>query len=389
MYVHVPVIVPHSSSSSRVVNKTIVYSDTVLPVKELGDNLKVTSVSNVEHYSLESCLKKIFESNPEVIFNTIQYSRSDKTVYFYTNKAISTKAYEDSKVFKYKPLTTSSEILEEIKHVLTSEKNFDPNCVSLNHVVSLLNRNHKKIEKIEDKYKKLLKKDETKFNDSSFIIYGLDYKTEELRIGFKYWYKKFADDWDEIVFSKLNGDLYIKSSKSYYSQEILNVLGDELSKLYDELMEFKDYNEQKHYDFSAIKSNFKIDISEHGVSIYVDSPSSLFEKDFKLSFSNNTCKYDCYCNSHNVTSVVNGNEREIFKSVFVKIEDCPKWMHKDLFEIRRNELEEQRILELQRWEEERRLELERIQIAKKMQEKEERKQKRLELVRKIFPFIKK
>jgi len=73
----------------------------------------------------------------------------------------------------------------------------------------------------------------------------------------------------------------------------------------------------------------------------------------------------------------------------MKIEDCPKWMHKDLLEIRRNELEEQRILELQRWEEERRLELERIQIAKKMQEKEERKQKRLELVKKIFPFIKK
>ena len=88
MFVPIVPFVPHTT----VVNKTIVYSDTVLPLKDVGSNLKVTSISNVGEFSLESCLKKIFESNPKVVFNTIQYSKSDKKVYFYTDKEISKKA---------------------------------------------------------------------------------------------------------------------------------------------------------------------------------------------------------------------------------------------------------------------------------------------------------
>lgn len=86
--------VPHRT----VINKTIVYSDTVLPLKDKSNNLKVTTISNVEEYSLESCLKTIFESNPNVVFNTIQYSKKDKTVYFYTNQDVTTKTYEESKL---------------------------------------------------------------------------------------------------------------------------------------------------------------------------------------------------------------------------------------------------------------------------------------------------
>ena len=83
-------IVPHT----KVTNKTIVYSDTVLNLKDLGDNIKVTSISNVDEFSFENCLKKVLESNPEVTFNTIQYSKENKKIYFYTNNNISTKEWE-------------------------------------------------------------------------------------------------------------------------------------------------------------------------------------------------------------------------------------------------------------------------------------------------------
>ena len=73
-------IVPHTT----VINKTIVYSDTVLNLKDLGDNIKVTSISDVDEFSFEFCLKKVFESNPGVTFNTIQYSKENKKIYFYT-----------------------------------------------------------------------------------------------------------------------------------------------------------------------------------------------------------------------------------------------------------------------------------------------------------------
>jgi len=40
--------VPHTA----VINKTIVYSDTVLPLKDSGNNLKVTSISDVMEYEV-------------------------------------------------------------------------------------------------------------------------------------------------------------------------------------------------------------------------------------------------------------------------------------------------------------------------------------------------
>jgi len=48
--------VPHTA----VINKTIVYSDTVLQLKDLGSNLIVTSIRDVSESSLEDCLKTIF-----------------------------------------------------------------------------------------------------------------------------------------------------------------------------------------------------------------------------------------------------------------------------------------------------------------------------------------
>ncbi len=107
--------VPHTT----ILNKTIVYSDTVLTLKDLGKNLKITSIENVNEYSLESCLKTIFGSNPNVIFNTIQYSRNDEIVYFYTNKDITTKAYEERKFESYKPVNSNFSI------------NIDPYCIEI------------------------------------------------------------------------------------------------------------------------------------------------------------------------------------------------------------------------------------------------------------------
>ena len=132
-------IVPHrSDSNTTVVNKTIVYSDTVLPLKDSGKNLKVTSISKVSEFELESCLETIFESNQDVIFNTVQYSKNDKKVYFYTDKEITTKEWEERKIFKYKPITNKKEILEELKNILSSSKSKDPNIVSLLEVHNIL-----------------------------------------------------------------------------------------------------------------------------------------------------------------------------------------------------------------------------------------------------------
>ena len=124
MFVPCIPIVPRTT----VINKTIVYCDTVLSLNDVGSNIKIASISGISENELEKCLKIVFEANPDVVFNTIQYCRSGKklqhnlvsdyiieaysckyyngSIYFYTNKVINTKVYEESKYKKYKPITT-------------------------------------------------------------------------------------------------------------------------------------------------------------------------------------------------------------------------------------------------------------------------------------------
>ena len=52
----VPVVVPAHYGHTTVINKTIVYSDTVLNLKEKGRNLQVTSVS-VNENLFERCIQ--------------------------------------------------------------------------------------------------------------------------------------------------------------------------------------------------------------------------------------------------------------------------------------------------------------------------------------------
>ena len=86
-------------------------------------------------------------------------------------------------------------------------------------------------------------------------------------------------------------------------------------------------------------------------------------------------------NSVDVQDIVKNNELEIFKRSFVMIEDCPKWMQKELYEIRKNQ-----IIEEKRMEEELKLKQEEQKLIEI--EKENKKQKKLQLIKKVFPFIK-
>ena len=80
-------IVP-SRGKTTVINKTIVYSDTVLKLDDLGQNIKLTSISNITESDFENCIKCILSNNENVVFNTIQYSKKEKKIYFYTDKKI-------------------------------------------------------------------------------------------------------------------------------------------------------------------------------------------------------------------------------------------------------------------------------------------------------------
>ena len=370
-------------TNTTLVNKTIIYSDTVLPLKDLGNNLKVATIENVSEYSLERCLKIIFESNPNVIFNTIQYSKNNNTVYFYTNQEISTKEYEESKFVKYKPITTNAEILEEIKSILLTEKNNSSDCISLFDIAQVLKKMRHDYNMIEKRYSSQFKSIiKNAFGDNSdIVIYDFDYKKKFLEIGFKRW---SSGNYDKICFTKQNDDLYIVKSESWYDEEVFTELSSELSKLYDELISFANYKDDANakYDTESVNSNFGVDISHYGAGIFVKSKINSYSKDFKLFSPSYDNDYSIECNSSIINEAFKDKESEIFKRIFVKIDNCPIWSQAILYETRQKQLTEERRLEEIR-------QLERQKIEEEIKQKETKKQKRLELKRKIFPFLKK
>ena len=327
MFVPVIPIVPNTT----VVNKTIVYSDTVLNIKEHGSNIKVSSINGVTQSELERCLKTIFENNKEIVFHTIQYSKSNNKVYFYTDKEINTNVWEDSKISTFERLKPT-EILNEIKNIFLQDINDDKDCISLYNVACLMKEMKKKYENLKDNYEYSLE------DGKHIVIYDFDYNNDELGIGIP-----FLGEIYDIYLKKQDGDLFITKSEYYDSQMVLNTLGNKLSRLYDEFMKFKDFKNEKSYGIKTVNSIFYSNVCSLEVSFFYALPSKglkpILNDGFEVKSYSYSSNYGCKCNSVNTLNVIKNNEEELFKRIFVKIEDMPKWCQDALYEIRKEEIE--------------------------------------------------
>ena len=114
-----------------VVNKKIFYDDNQVPTNENLNSLQVYSVNNVSKYSLDACLRKILESNPDAVINAIKYSIEDETVYFYTETPISTIVWTERKGKEKRVIRINKDVLTEINDILGKDLNKDSDCISL------------------------------------------------------------------------------------------------------------------------------------------------------------------------------------------------------------------------------------------------------------------
>lgn len=336
----------------RVINKNIIYSDTVLNLKELGSNLNVTTISDISNSEFDKCLEIIFEDNKDACFNTIQYSRRDKKIYLYTDKKISTQKWDDrgKKLFSYQSYDKA--ILENIKEDLDVEDTHDENIISLYDIWKVYRRKYKKCDKekneIEEKIKDIIR---VKFNDIRLLDISKHWKESGIDVTITdddYSYKNS----DTITFDRNeNKDVYISeiNRKGYIAidkSELLLYIGSEIKKL----MELNDKRciwlaENGKYNIKSSSNIFKVDINGFMVSISIPSEKA-YEPLIKLELHPYKKKVDIKCNSNDILSCIKDCEKEIFKKIFVNISDCPEVIQSDLHEYRKNyliKLEEERI----------------------------------------------
>lgn len=262
-----------------------------------------------------------------------------------TSGFISKKFCDDDKSSVYTNRDSSTKILDEVKKVLVTEKNNSYDCISLYDVANLLkmiNNNYKKTKNCYKEYfNKIIKE---KFGIYSHIlIYDFDYDNKELKIKFN---RGIDNIYEEICFRKKDGILYIINSypSNFYSKEIFKLLEYSLSNLYDEFITLSYYRDKKNnkYDIKSINSIFKVNINNLGVEVFDYSIDSSLIKDFKLVSHSDDNDYSLFYKSAVINEIFRGIEEDLFKSIFVKISDCPTWSQSILSEIRFNQLSSER-----------------------------------------------
>ena len=349
------------------------------------DDLIKTSISGINEDQIEECLKNITTSNPNANFFTIQYSKRDRRLHFYTDSLISIKSWIPPKKTVPRVIMTKVDVLEEIKRILLDEKKEDNNCISiydrddiisLDEVINLTRTKRNEYERVKDSYEDKLKYlySAKEGGSSHIFISDFDFDTEELKIAFTPY---SLGDYTYIRFKKdIDGDMKgIRESGYRDIDEIMVLCGETISEAYDKLKSFKDFKKQRNRELRPINSRFVIDVDSFGAEL---KSSSNF---FKLTYRSYSKEDKYECNSQDIISFMNGKEMELAKKIIVRIVDCPEWMHGSLYATREEQLKVRK-------KEEERVEKIRQKEAEKEKNQNKRQEKAKELKKRFFPFFK-
>lgn len=328
----------------NVVNKNVIYSDTILDFKELGKNLYVKSL-NVTKDEFEECIKSIFTENKDVLFHTVQYSKKENKVYFYTNKPIKTTSWKEKDIesFEYKKYDLKT--LRDLKDTLNYQDDLDEEKISLYDIWKVYKKKYLKFNRgkklIEERIDKTISNNfKTNFislDDSAFdgsvrlFITDANYKND-LTV-------KFKKNHEDVYISSVQKKGYININKS----KLLLYLGGNIKEYFD-LVSDKLIWSRQYVNSMDNSSDFIVNISSRSISIIAS--------EFKMTLLSYNKEMEIECNSNDVLSIIRGNEYEIFKRIFVEISKCPEIIQDELHQARIESLkpkEEKRFSKLRKF----------------------------------------
>ena len=315
----------------------ITYADTVLPLKEKGENIHVASINELEDYNLDDCVEIIAKANPNVIINTIQYSKNKKTVYFYSDKPLSVGAWKESRIFKYEGVSGIDKIIESLDVVLNKDVNLNTGYISAYDLSNIIESMITKVENEEKYYASLLR---NRLNsdiglDCRSILYSFDYETQTIKMGFK---RYSTSEWGDISFIKDGKDLRIKEATSVYAKEVFASASDVLLAYYDYCMKNKLFKTKYNFGIRSADGLMRVSVSKHGVTI---RDNDFIHSKLEIDRSSSNGKYSVSCNSSSILEKIRGKNDNLFKNVYVRIEDCPQWCKEEALDFRINQVKEE------------------------------------------------
>ncbi len=239
-----------------------------------------------------------------------------------------------------KQLNSNKEILEELKKLLSQPENNDINYISLKSVYHLLNQKNIKtyIKNCENELYSLL-------NETFSDIYQVEIKTVNKNT-FKFYIETDDDSKDRYKLNKTNNDWYINQNES--ANDCLDII-----KLVGPIIQdFLSKTEKKLLISEKLKSNLKdepftIKNPTTNLDISFDSSGIIISSNdiFKLLCDIQTDNYQYQNVSLSVMNILNNNEENILKNIYLPIEEFPTWFQEILKRTREDELAKPKYIE--------------------------------------------
>ncbi len=299
------------------------------------NGLYINKISDVGQYSIENYLRNIFRNNSNVLFKKIVYSPAKKELYIYSDSNIIIIDKEN-----YKELNTESDISNEINDIFSQEKNERNDVISLYDVITILNSSRQGLNEIGKRFDNIIRREY--HHSNTYVKPDVDSENVEFKIIFRKNYESNYSLDEEISFIIENGDLIVKEYRGNNSKKVYSLLEAELEKIKTELLNLKGL--VRFFDiFRPINSNFIITIFNfsHGLDLIVNDSleKGIFRMQMEQSMLDDNCSYKYECKSESIISDIMGKEEEIFKNIYLKIDDFPEHIRKVLFEFRKTQLE--------------------------------------------------
>lgn len=222
--------------------------------------------------------------------------------------------------------------LKELQKILLYKDRADDTIISLYDLSLLIKKKNTNMQKtISKNLKKIIN---TNCSAISMRINNVNYDTEELIIILNF------DKTYTISCKKESDKLIFTETNNTPNFIVSNFNIEELSLIYNNCMKYKDYVKEEYYRVSSSNSCFLINITKEGITLFYEK-----DKDQKFLISSYVFKDDYILTTEStfIKDLLKNNEDLIFKNTYIKIENCPKWAQKKLYQLRQKQIIEKNL----------------------------------------------
>ena len=325
-------------SDINITERTILYSDKILNLKENGILLCITTINNISPYMLEDKIEEVFNAHIDINYYMVQYNEKDKLLIFYTydplisNNIIIMKqeSLKDNKLYNYyEEIQKEFENLKKIESMIPLN---NENTVSLQDILNtfdIVNQEYKnQSDKTKEQFDNLLAKRETKEKLASYIKINFEeneieyrYEFNNTSIYYTYYIINIKIINNKLFITNFEKELGNEEEEQNQKKKIIEN-HEKVKEIITNILKYKGFKTENEQIIQSINSKIMLYINNN-LGVY-----NVFYKNKNPKFSIEIKEKETTINSESLElyHYLSENLDNIKEQLFFRKIDCPIWM---------------------------------------------------------------